>query len=72
MKVTIEVPDSALTLIVESLKDYHDVTVTVDELKANPKLPEFIRSDMELMYFDEFENGLHDVDLPEALGLEKT
>ncbi len=70
MKITIDIPDSALTMIVEHLKDYGDVKITVDEIKANPKLPAFIQSDLEIMYFDEFGDGLHNVDLVEALGLE--
>ena len=70
MKITIEIPDTALKLIVEHLKDYGDVKITVDELLANSKLEAFIQSDLEIVYFDEFDSGLHNVDLVEALGLE--
>ncbi len=69
MKITIEIPDSALQSIVDCLKEYSDIRMTVDELKANPKLPAFIQSDLDTMYFEVIEDGLPDVDLVEALGL---
>ncbi len=70
MKITIEIPDSALQTIVDCIKEYGDITMTVDELKANPKLPAFIQSDLDTMYFEVIGDGLPDVDLVEALGLE--
>ena len=69
MKITIEIPDNALQTIVDCLKEYSDITMTVDELKANPKLPVFIQSDLDTMYFEVIGDGLPDVDLAEALGL---
>ena len=71
MKITIEIPDSALQVIADIAEEYCDITVTVAELKANPKLPAFIQSDLNTMYFEDFGNGLDDVDLAEELGLEK-
>lgn len=70
MKITIEVPDEALQSIVEHLKEYWDVTVTVDELKDNEDLERFIKGDIAIMYFEQFEEGLADVELAEELGLE--
>jgi len=71
MKITIEVPDSALQNIVVCLKEYSDITMTVDELKANPKLVSFLQTDIGAMYFQDFQHGLDDIDFVEELGLEK-
>ena len=69
MKITIEIPDSALRTIVECVEEYSDVKLTVKELKSNPKLAAFIQSDLDTMYFEDFGGGLDDVDLVEELGL---
>ncbi len=69
MKITIEVPDSALQSIVNCLKEYSDITMTVDELKANPKLVSFLQTDISAMYFQDFQHGLDDIDFVEELGL---
>ena len=69
MKITIEIPDSALRTIVECVEEYSDVKLTVNELKSNPKLAAFIQSDLDTMYFEDFGGGLDDVDLVEELGL---
>lgn len=69
MKITIKIPDSALQTIVDCIEEYSNVKLTVEELKANPKLPAFIQSDLDTMYFEDFGDGLADVDLVEDLGL---
>lgn len=69
MKITIEIPQSILQAIVDCIEEYSDVKITVDELKANPKLEAFIQNDLNTMYFEEFADGLYNVDFAEALGL---
>ncbi len=71
MKITIEVPDSALQLILDVLKEYCCTTQTMEQLKDNPKLKEFLVEDIGNYYFDcMFSEGLADLDLIDALGLE--
>lgn len=69
MKITIEIPQSALQTIVDCILEYSDVVLTVDELKANPKLEAFIQNDLNTMYFEEFAEGLSDVDFVRELDL---
>lgn len=71
MKITIKIPDSALKTIVDHIEEYSDgaIKTTVAKLKANPKLVTFIQSDLDTMYFEDFGDGLDDVDVAEALGL---
>ena len=69
MKITIEIPDRILQAIVDCIEEYSDVVVTIDELKANPKLEAFIQHDLDTMYFEEFAEGLSDVDFVRELGL---
>ena len=70
MKMEIEVPDRVFQKMVDWLKEYEHTTVTIDELKANPKVAEFIRNDLEIMYWDDFEDGLENLSLCEELGIE--
>lgn len=72
MKITIEIPDSALRTIVDCVEEFSDITLTVDELKANSKLEAFFQRDINAMYFEDFEHGLSDIDFAEDLGLKKT
>ncbi len=69
MKIEIEIPQSALQTIVDCILENSDIVVSVDELKANPKLPAFIQNDLDTMYFEDFGDGLDDVDFGEELGL---
>jgi len=69
MKMEIEVPDRVFQKMVDWLKEYEHTTVTIDELKANPKVAEFIRNDLEIMYWDDFEDGLENLSLCEELGI---
>lgn len=71
MKITIEIPQSALQTIVDCIEECSDVVLTVDELKANPKLEAFFQRDIDAMYFQDFEHGLSDIDFAEDLELEK-
>ncbi len=72
MKITIEIPRQALQAIVDTVSEYSDTTITVDELRDNPKLVAFFQRDIDAMYFQDFKHGLGDVDFVEDLGLEKT
>ncbi|KKM06004.1 hypothetical protein LCGC14_1748330 [marine sediment metagenome] len=71
MKITIEIPEKVLQQIVDTIKEYSDIVLTVEELKANPKLEAFFQSDLDTMYFEEFLNGLDAINFVEDLGLEK-
>ena len=69
MKITIEIPQKVLQAIVDTIEEFSDVKITVDELLANPKLEAFIQNDLDTMYFEEFGDGLADVDFVTELGL---
>ena len=69
MKITIEIPQSVLQTIVDCILEYSDIMISVEELKANPRLPAFIQNDLDTMYFEEFGDGLADVDFVAELGL---
>lgn len=71
MKITIKISDRILQTIVDCIKE-SNVTITVAELKANPKLAALIQHDLDTMYFEDFADGLYDVDFVEALGLESS
>jgi len=70
MKITIEIPEKVLQMIVDILKE-DDIVITVDELKANPKLEGIIQSDLETMYFEPFADGIDAINWADELGLEE-
>lgn len=69
MKITIKISNRVLQAIVDCIEEYSDIKITIDELKANPKLESFIQNDLDTMYFEEFAEGLSDVDFVEELDL---
>ena len=69
MKIMIEIPQSVLQTIVDCVEEFSGIKLTVDELLANPKFEAFIQNDLNTMYFEEFAEGLSDVDFIEELGL---
>ena len=71
MKITIDIPRQALQAIVDSVEEFSDITLTVDELRDNPKLVAFFQRDIDAMYFQDFKHGLGDIDFVEDLDLEK-
>ena len=72
MKIVLDIPDEALFSIIRCLKKYEDIEMTLEELKALPKMQQFFKMDISEMYFQDFEEGLFDVDFIEYLGLKKT
>lgn len=71
VKVEVEVPDYAFELISEILKDYQGVTVSLEELKANPKVAEWLSKDLG-NYFEHFfdQEYLWEMDMAEPMGYE--
>ncbi len=72
MKITIEIPRQALQDIVDSVTEFSDIIITVEELRDNPKLVAFFERDIDAMYFEDFKHGLCDIDFVVDLDLEKT
>lgn len=72
MALTIEVtiPNSTLQQMVQCMKEYSGVTVTVAELQKHPKIVKWFKEDLLTQYFDRFEEGLEDCCLAEDLGYE--
>ena len=68
MKIEIEIPDEILELMIECMQEYEEVTVTLDELKANPLLTQWFQEDVVTQYFEPFEDGLADCCPAEGLG----
>ncbi len=69
--ITVEIPDRVFEIIEGWLDQHENTQVTVDELKANPKVAEFIKKDLENMYWDEFKDCLENItDLCGELGIE--
>lgn len=69
MKIAIEVSDKILQMIVDMLAD-DDIKITAAKLKKNPDLKAWFQNDMDVTYFDRFEEGLGDCSIAEDLDLE--
>ena len=68
LKIEVEIHDEILKLLVDGMEEYEQVTVTLDELKKNPKLTEWFQEDLVTQYFEPFEDGLADCCPAEGLG----
>ena len=70
MKIEVEITDDFLQKICTWMEDYEDITVTVEELKANPKLADFLKYDIELLYHENGSDGFENMSLADDLGYE--
>lgn len=68
MKIEIEISDDYIQDICDWLERYDDVKVTVEDLKANPKLVEFLQVDCETLYHEHGNDGYENMDMAEELG----
>lgn len=68
MKIELKIYDYIFKSLVDECKR-RGITVTVKELKANPKIQKWFQSDIETIYFQFFEDGLGDSFDPDDLGL---
>ncbi len=67
-RISITVPDSVYEKISKWMHNYDEVDVTVDELRKNPKVLRFIEYDINVMYWEQFDEGFENMDLADELG----
>ena len=70
VKLTIEIPDSVFQTMVDWMENYEDLTVTVEEMKGNQKVLDFLTTEIPAFYDLCGDQGLENMDLAEALGYE--
>lgn len=69
-KITIDIPDHVYETIAEHLANFDDVYVSVEELKGNQHVTDWIEIDSANgTGWNDFEDGLENLDLADELGL---
>ncbi len=70
IQLTVAVPDAAYEKMAQWLSTYEDVNVSAEDLKANPRVLDFIKADIVDFYFEMFDQGWENINLAEELGYE--
>lgn len=67
-KITIVIPNTVYELISNNLSENSGVNVGIEDLKKNRAVLRFIENDIDSMYWDQFGEGLDNLDMAEELG----